>query len=76
MRLGTSSGLVLLPELLAESPNLSIVILTAYATVDTAVEAVKKGAVDYLSKPFTPDQIQHVISRCLERRTRSSDWPC
>jgi two-component system, NtrC family, response regulator AlgB len=57
-----------LPELLAESPNLSIVILTAYATVDTAVEAVKKGAVDYLSKPFTPDQIQHVISRCLERR--------
>ena len=68
MRLGTSSGLDLLPELLAESPNLSIVILTAYATVDTAVEAVKKGAVDYLSKPFTPEQIQHVITRCLERR--------
>jgi len=68
MRLGASSGLDLLPELLVESPNLSIVVLTAYATVDTAVEAVKKGAVDYLSKPFTPNQIQHAISRCIERR--------
>ena len=55
-------------DLLAEQPNLFVVVLTAYGTVDTAVEAVKRGAVDYLSKPFAPDQIEHVVSRCVERR--------
>src|SRR4051794_22036368 len=53
LRLGAANGLDLLPDLLAESPALSIVILTAYATVNTAVEAVKRGAIDYLAKPFT-----------------------
>src|SRR5687767_1526384 len=48
LRLGDSSGLDLIPKLLADSPNLTIVVMTAYATVDSAVEAIKRGAADYL----------------------------
>src|SRR4029453_3764123 len=59
LRLGTASGLELLPRLLAESPGLSIVVVTAYATIDTAVRAIQGGASEDLRKPFTPDQIRH-----------------
>jgi NtrC-family two-component system response regulator AlgB len=68
LRLGTESGLELLPRLLAERPGLEVVVITAYATFDTAVEAVKRGAADYLPKPFTPAQIRHVVARTVERR--------
>ncbi|HEY5282571.1 MAG TPA: response regulator, partial [Polyangia bacterium] len=54
LRLGTHSGLDLIPRLLAENPNLSIVVITAYATIETAVEAMRRGAWHYLPKPFTP----------------------
>jgi NtrC-family two-component system response regulator AlgB len=73
LRLGMESGIDLVPQLLAEQPNLAIIIITAYATVETAVEAIKRGAVDYLPKPFTPAQIRHLVEtvgarRSLERR--------
>jgi len=68
LRLGAESGLDLIPRLLAERPGLDVVIITAYATFETAVEAVKRGAVDYLPKPFTPAQIRQVVERLLERR--------
>ena len=58
LRLGTSSGLDLLPALLAEDPDLDVVVITAYAAIDTAMEAVRRGARDYLPKPFTPAQIR------------------
>jgi NtrC-family two-component system response regulator AlgB len=51
LRLGDMNGLDLLPKLLAESPDLAVVVITAYATVDTAVEAIKGGAKDYLPAP-------------------------
>ncbi len=68
LRLGTETGLDLIPKLLAESPLLGIVVITAYATVDTAVEAMRRGAADYLPKPFTPDQIRVVLSRVVRLR--------
>lgn len=68
LRLGDSSGLDLIPKLLADSPNLTIVVMTAYATVDSAVEAIKRGAADYLPKPFQPAQIRHVIEQSVQRR--------
>jgi len=67
LRLGSDSGLDLLPRLLAENPNLMIVLITAYATIETAVEAMKRGAWDYLAKPFTPAQIQHLVAKASER---------
>src|SRR6266508_3105631 len=68
LRLGQESGLELLPRLLAERPGLEVIVITAYATVDTAVEAMRRGAKDYLPKPFTPAQIRHLVERALERR--------
>src|SRR6185503_15811865 len=68
LRLGDATGLDLLPRLLALRPNLAVVMITAYATFDTAVEAIKRGAIDYLPKPFTPAQIRYVVDQCLTRR--------
>jgi NtrC-family two-component system response regulator AlgB len=68
LRLGAESGLDLLPKLLGERPGLDVVFITAYATVDTAVEAMRRGARDYLPKPFTPQQIGHLVERQRERR--------
>jgi NtrC-family two-component system response regulator AlgB len=45
-----------------------VVVMTAYATIDSAVEAIKRGAVEYLAKPFTPAQIRHVVDQYLIRR--------
>ena len=71
LRLGQASGLDLLPRLLAEAPDLAVVVITAYATFDTAVDAMRRGAWDYLAKPFTPVQIRHVVERVGERRRLS-----
>jgi NtrC-family two-component system response regulator AlgB len=68
LRLGTRTGLDLIPELLAGSPWIKIVVITAYASVDTAVEAMKRGAADYLPKPFTPSQVNLVAKRIAEVR--------
>jgi NtrC-family two-component system response regulator AlgB len=72
LRLRETSGLDLLPKLLAESPGLGIVVLTAYATIETAVEALKRGAIDYLPKPFTPEQIRHLVNQFTQRR--QAEW--
>jgi NtrC-family two-component system response regulator AlgB len=68
LRLGEQDGMALLPRLLAARPGLAIVVITAYATIDTAVEAIKRGAVNYLPKPFTPGQIRHVVDQVAARR--------
>ena len=63
VRLGSENGLDLVPSLLAANPWIKIVVITAYASIDTAVEAMKRGAADYIPKPFTPDQLQLVTER-------------
>jgi two-component system, NtrC family, response regulator AlgB len=68
LKLGLDSGLDLIPRMLADRPDLLVVIITAYATVETAVEAIRRGAWDYLPKPFTPAQIRHLVDRASERR--------
>jgi len=68
LRLGETNGLDLLPELLAERPGLPVVVMTAYATIDTAVEAMRRGAVDYLVKPFGLAQIRVIVERTSERQ--------
>ena len=61
LRLGNESGLDLIEPLLAQSPRLAIVVITAHASLDTAVNAMRKGAFDYLPKPFTPAQVRAVL---------------
>jgi ActR/RegA family two-component response regulator len=68
LRLGEANGLEIIPKLLAESSGVMIVIMTAFATIDSAVDAIKRGASDYLPKPFQPAQIRHVIDQCVKRR--------
>jgi len=68
LALGTESGLDLLPKLLGEEASLAIVLITAYGTIETAVEAMRRGAWDYLPKPFTPAQIRHLIEKFKTQR--------
>lgn len=66
--LGKDSGLELIPALSAAAPWLKIVVVTAFASVDTAVESMKRGATDYLPKPFTPAQVAMVTGKVAEMR--------
>ncbi len=68
LRLGTEKGTDYIPEFIAASPWIKIVIITAYASVETAVEALKRGAVDYLPKPFTPAQVSEIVNRMSETK--------
>ena len=63
LRLGREQGLDVLPALLRMTPGLPVVVMTAYATIETAVEAMRRGAADYLPKPFTPGQLRIVLDR-------------
>ncbi|MGA9522321.1 MAG: sigma-54 dependent transcriptional regulator [Myxococcaceae bacterium] len=69
LRLGPQSGLDLVPRLLAVDPSIDIIVITAYATFDAAVEAIRRGARDFLAKPFTPAQVRYVVERTRERRS-------
>jgi len=68
LMLGESNGLDLLSILLGERPDLWVVLVTAHAAIDTAVEAMRRGARDYLTKPFTSDQIRLLVEQALGRR--------
>ncbi len=68
LRLGTERGEELIPKLLAICPSLPIVVFTAYATIETAVDTLRRGAWDYLPKPYTPEQIRQLVTRARERR--------
>jgi DNA-binding NtrC family response regulator len=66
-RLGGMSGYDFLARCRSQWPELPILMITAYATPKLAVEAIKAGAVDYLAKPFAPEELLHAVSRCGER---------
>ncbi len=66
LRLGLESGLDLMPKLTAEDPRIKILAITAYASVETAVEAMKRGARDYLAKPFTPAELDLAIAKLVD----------
>src|SRR5580704_13459277 len=66
LRLGTQSGMDLVPGLLNSNPGIKIVVITAYATIESAVEAMKRGAFDSLPKPFTPDQVKLWARKALQ----------
>jgi NtrC-family two-component system response regulator AlgB len=63
LRLAQEQGLELLPEMRRLDARLDVVVITAYATIETAVEAMRRGAFDYLPKPFTPSQLRLVLDR-------------
>ena len=62
-------GLELQQRLAESAPDLTVIVMTAFASVETAVRALKQGAYDYLVKPFDPDELSHVVRRAQEHRT-------
>ncbi|MFM7101667.1 MAG: response regulator, partial [Verrucomicrobiota bacterium] len=66
-RLGGMSGYDFLREVGRKRPGLPVLMMTAYATPKLAVEAIKAGAIDYLAKPFAPEELLHAVARCAER---------
>jgi NtrC-family two-component system response regulator AlgB len=64
--LGPEAGMDVLPEMLQRQEDLGVIVVTAFASIESAVDAVKRGAVDYIPKPFTPDQIRLTANRVLE----------
>ncbi|VXD03875.1 Alginate biosynthesis transcriptional regulatory protein AlgB [Pseudomonas sp. 8Z] len=68
LRLGDESGLDVLAQMRAQAPWMRVVIVTAYSAVDTAVDAMQAGAVDYLVKPCSPEQLRMAAAKQLEAR--------
>jgi len=64
--LGPEAGIDLLPEMLQRQEDLGVIVVTAFASIESAVDAVKRGAVDYIPKPFTPDQIRLTANRVVD----------
>ncbi len=61
------SGMDVLKTVREGQPDLLVIVITGYATIENAVEAMKSGAYDFISKPFTPDQLRIVVRRALEK---------
>jgi two-component system response regulator HydG len=68
LKLGGITGLEVIRRLKRADPYLEAIVMTAYGTVETAVEAMKEGAYDYVTKPFNLDEFQLLVSNALERR--------
>jgi DNA-binding NtrC family response regulator len=74
LRMPGISGMDLLKQVRSFRPNLPLILLTAFATVDTAVEAMREGATDFLAKPFFPEELLAKIRGAIERaRLREKD---
>ncbi len=61
-------GMELQARLKEADPDLIVIIMTGYAAVDTAVQALKQGAYDYITKPVDPDELSHLVSNALEHK--------
>jgi DNA-binding NtrC family response regulator len=72
---GRMSGLELLRALRAESPDVVVVMMTAFGSMETAVEAIREGAFDYVSKPFKIEEVKLAIRRGIEQRRRVAAMP-
>jgi DNA-binding NtrC family response regulator len=67
LKMPGTSGIDILEEIRAEHPTLPVILITAYGTIQTAIEAMRKGASDYVLKPFDNESLELVVSRALER---------
>jgi len=68
LKMPKASGLDIIRHVKSRSPQSMVIVMTAYGTVESAVQAMREGAYDYLTKPFSPDQIEVVINKAAERQ--------
>jgi NtrC-family two-component system response regulator AlgB len=66
LRLGAADGIAVARAIRQEAPATAVIMMTAYATIDSAVEAMRAGATDYLPKPFTPAQVVHAVRKTID----------
>ncbi|RMG12839.1 MAG: sigma-54-dependent Fis family transcriptional regulator, partial [Deltaproteobacteria bacterium] len=71
VRMPGADGFALLERIRSHAPDTEVVLMTAYGTVPMAVEALKAGAYDFLTKPFDPEDAERILRRALERRRLS-----
>ena len=71
LRMPKLDGMALLKEVARQYPDVPVIMITAHGTVDTAVEALKLGAFDYVTKPFDRDELKHVIDKAAKTRELS-----
>ena len=76
LKMPRMTGLELLGEAKKLRPELPVVLMTAFATVQTAVEAMKLGAYDYIQKPFEGDEIKLLVNRTLEHSQLKQETRC
>ncbi|AEA97320.1 sigma-54-dependent transcriptional regulator [Alteromonas mediterranea] len=75
IQMGEMSGLTLLKSIKAKYPNMPVLLMTAYATVNDAVQAMRDGATDYLSKPFAPEVLLNLVGRYAPAQKIESRTP-
>src|SRR5213076_2290620 len=68
LTLPRGSGLELLDSVRRQWPGIEVIVITGQGSIETAVDAIKRGAYHYVTKPFTPDEIIHLVGQALERR--------
>ena len=73
LRMEPINGLKLMDAAHERQPRLPVLIMTAHGTIDNAVEAVRQGAFDYLTKPFVPEELRGKVSRALSERRWTRD---
>jgi two-component system response regulator PilR (NtrC family) len=73
LRMPKLDGMEVLKAVKSASPETVVLIITAFATADSAVEAMKQGAYDYLTKPFQVDEVQLIIRNALEKRRLTTE---
>ena len=69
-------GMEVLKKLKENDANSVVIVITAYGTIDSAVEAMKQGAYDFLSKPFTPEALSSIVKRAVDNRLRALEDAC
>jgi len=73
LRMPGLNGLELLDRIVQDSPETVVIVITGYATVESAVEAMKRGAYDFIPKPFTPKVLRAIVARALEKRRLAAE---
>lgn len=73
LKMPKMGGIELLDEIAKRSPNVLTVIMTGFGTVETAIDAMKRGAYDYVLKPFKVEEVVHIIQRALEKQRLSAE---
>jgi NtrC-family two-component system response regulator AlgB len=69
VRIGEDDGIELLASLLADAPWMKVIVITAFGSIDLAVQAIQRGAYNFLPKPFTPEQLRVVRRAFLELKS-------